>query len=90
MAEIVQLVNSEGHFDEVSTKQFVTVSGLAECKTNYQIVAIMGPQSSGKSTLLNHVVRWPRGIDVCSLLMTQGLPSLNIGLPLCSLEQILL
>jgi hypothetical protein len=36
---------------------FVHQHGVIEARTNYQVVAIMGPQSSGKSTLMNHVVR---------------------------------
>jgi molybdopterin-guanine dinucleotide biosynthesis protein len=36
--------------------------GLRASKTAYQVVAIMGPQSSGKSTLLNHVVRMGRQV----------------------------
>ncbi|GLC63350.1 hypothetical protein PLESTF_000026900 [Pleodorina starrii] len=55
MAEIVQLINGEGQFEEGPVQQFVEANDLASCKTNYQVVAIMGPQSSGKSTLLNHV-----------------------------------
>jgi ABC-type hemin transport system ATPase subunit len=35
---------------------FVHQHGVIEARTNYQVVAIMGPQSSGKSTLMNHVV----------------------------------
>ncbi|EFJ52341.1 hypothetical protein VOLCADRAFT_79128 [Volvox carteri f. nagariensis] len=55
MADIVQVINGEGQFEEASVQQFVEANDLAACKTNYQVVAIMGPQSSGKSTLLNYV-----------------------------------
>ncbi|GFR42392.1 hypothetical protein Agub_g3264, partial [Astrephomene gubernaculifera] len=55
MADIVQVINGEGQFEQDSVQQFVAANELAHCKTNYQVVAIMGPQSSGKSTLLNHV-----------------------------------
>ncbi|KXZ47030.1 hypothetical protein GPECTOR_38g267 [Gonium pectorale] len=55
MAEIVQVISGEGEFAQSDVQQFVENNALAACKTNYQVVAIMGPQSSGKSTLLNHV-----------------------------------
>ncbi|PNH08156.1 Protein ROOT HAIR DEFECTIVE 3 [Tetrabaena socialis] len=55
MTEIVQVINGEGGFEQQSLQTFVDDNELASCKTNYQVVAIMGPQSSGKSTLLNHV-----------------------------------
>ena len=56
MAEIVQVITGEGEYLATDVERFTTKIGLAACKTNYQVVAIMGPQSSGKSTLLNHVV----------------------------------
>lgn len=34
---------------------FVSATSLASWGVGYQVVAIMGPQSSGKSTLLNHL-----------------------------------
>ncbi len=53
----IQLVDGEGQFLDAQLEQFVQATRLPESKGNYQVVAIMGPQSSGKSTLLNHVVR---------------------------------
>lgn len=53
----VQVVNGDGVFQVEPVQRFVEAEGLPECKRDYQVVAIMGPQSSGKSTLLNHVVR---------------------------------
>ena len=53
----IQVVDGGGQFNEPELQKFVADSKLAESKTDYQIVAIMGPQSSGKSTLMNHVVR---------------------------------
>ncbi|KAG2501180.1 hypothetical protein HYH03_000995 [Edaphochlamys debaryana] len=55
MAEIVQVINGDGQFEDGAVQQFVEQNGIAYAKTNYQVVAIMGPQSSGKSTLLNYV-----------------------------------
>jgi ABC-type phosphate transport system ATPase subunit len=51
-----QVIDSEGVFQEVRLNQFVQQHGVVDARTNYQVVAIMGPQSSGKSTLMNHVV----------------------------------
>lgn len=54
----IQLVDGNADFCTDNLTQFVSDAKLAERKTDYQVVAIMGPQSSGKSTLLNHVVRF--------------------------------
>lgn len=51
-----QVIDSEGVFQEGGLNQFVQQNGVIDARTNYQVVAIMGPQSSGKSTLMNHVV----------------------------------
>lgn len=51
-----QVIDSEGGFQEEGLSQFVQQQGVIDARTNYQVVAIMGPQSSGKSTLMNHVV----------------------------------
>lgn len=55
--ETVQLIDGDGEFQADGVAQFINDRGIAECGANYQVVAIMGPQSSGKSTLMNHVVR---------------------------------
>ena len=54
---VVQVINGDGQFQADGVQEFVDETRLAACRTSYQVVAIMGPQSSGKSTLLNHVVR---------------------------------
>lgn len=54
---ICQVIDGKGEIHEKAVEAFVKEEGVAVAKTNYQIVAIMGPQSSGKSTLLNHLVR---------------------------------
>lgn len=51
-----QVIDSEGAFQEEGLNRFVQQHGVIDARTNYQVVAIMGPQSSGKSTLMNHVV----------------------------------
>lgn len=55
-APVVQVISGDGQFEEDDVQRFVDENRLAACRTNYQVVAIMGPQSSGKSTLLNQVV----------------------------------
>ena len=49
-----QLVTGDGHVSE-QLEGFVEEAGVAGWGSAYQVVAIMGPQSSGKSTLLNHL-----------------------------------
>ena len=56
MAQICQVIDGDAGFNHDGLQQFINDSGIAACRTNYQVVAIMGPQSSGKSTLMNHVV----------------------------------
>ncbi|KAI5079493.1 hypothetical protein GOP47_0004972 [Adiantum capillus-veneris] len=51
----VQLVDEQGAFNEAGLDTFVKTVKLRECGLSYAVVSIMGPQSSGKSTLLNHL-----------------------------------
>ncbi|KAI8462488.1 MAG: root hair defective 3 GTP-binding protein [Monoraphidium minutum] len=55
MAPTVQMIDGDGTFLEDEVKAWVNDTGVAESRANYQVVAIMGPQSSGKSTLMNHL-----------------------------------
>eukprot|EP00879_Flechtneria_rotunda_P005764 GHRR01006065.1.p1 GENE.GHRR01006065.1~~GHRR01006065.1.p1 ORF type:complete len:797 (+),score=315.22 GHRR01006065.1:159-2549(+) len=55
MADCCQVIDGEGMFQEHQLTRFVQDKGVLNARTNYQVVAIMGPQSSGKSTLMNHV-----------------------------------
>ncbi|BFG28353.1 hypothetical protein CerSpe_146270 [Prunus speciosa] len=50
-----QLIYRDGEFNSSGLDRFVKEVKLAECGLSYAVVAIMGPQSSGKSTLLNHL-----------------------------------
>ncbi|XP_078148345.1 protein ROOT HAIR DEFECTIVE 3-like isoform X3 [Carex rostrata] len=61
-------------------EQFIKEIRLADCGLSYAVVSIMGPQSSGKSTLLNHLFKTNfremdafrgRGLDSgsCSVIM---------------------
>ncbi|KAK1288477.1 hypothetical protein QJS10_CPB19g00886 [Acorus calamus] len=52
-----QLIDAEGSFNASGLERFLGSVKLAECGLSYAVVSIMGPQSSGKSTLLNHLFR---------------------------------
>ncbi|XP_076958102.1 protein ROOT HAIR DEFECTIVE 3-like [Bidens hawaiensis] len=49
------LIEGDGTFNAVGLDNFIKQIKLKECGLSYAVVAIMGPQSSGKSTLLNHL-----------------------------------
>eukprot|EP00897_Mesotaenium_endlicherianum_P003445 jgi/Mesen1/3128/ME000184S02189 len=53
----LQLIDGAGNFNNSGLDNFVKHIKLSECGLSYAVVAIMGPQSSGKSTLLNHLFR---------------------------------
>jgi ABC-type multidrug transport system fused ATPase/permease subunit len=57
MGKQIQVVDASGAYQESNVKGFVEEQQLSSRGTNYTTVAIMGPQSSGKSTLLNALVR---------------------------------
>ncbi|CAD5183253.1 unnamed protein product [Musa acuminata subsp. malaccensis] len=50
-----QLIDGDGVFNAAGLEHFMKTVKLAECGLSYAVVSIMGPQSSGKSTLLNHL-----------------------------------
>ncbi len=52
----MQLVDAEADYNTDGMQAFAAQSGLENCGQDYQIIAVMGPQSSGKSTLMNAVV----------------------------------
>ncbi|KAG1346335.1 protein ROOT HAIR DEFECTIVE 3 [Cocos nucifera] len=51
----IQLIDGDGIFNVSGIEKFMKTVKLAECGLSYAVVSIMGPQSSGKSTLLNHL-----------------------------------
>ncbi|CAD7704286.1 unnamed protein product [Ostreobium quekettii] len=51
----LNLVDADGQFNDEGMREFASATNLIHCGLGYQIVAVMGPQSSGKSTLLNYV-----------------------------------
>lgn len=51
----VQLIDGQGVFKEAELNIFMKDVELLGCGLSYAVVSIMGPQSSGKSTLLNHL-----------------------------------
>ncbi|XP_044507749.1 protein ROOT HAIR DEFECTIVE 3 homolog 2-like isoform X2 [Mangifera indica] len=60
MAEVslssVQIISGNGSFNAAVLDRFVRPTKLPNCGLAYKIVAVIGPQSSGKSTLLNHLL----------------------------------
>ncbi|CAH9066861.1 unnamed protein product [Cuscuta epithymum] len=50
-----QLIDGDGNFNVAGIENFMKEVRLADCGLSYVVVSIMGPQSSGKSTLLNHL-----------------------------------
>ncbi|CAN0878019.1 Protein ROOT HAIR DEFECTIVE 3 homolog 1 [Linum grandiflorum] len=52
-----QLIDGDGEFNVSGIDNFIKEVKLTECGISYAVVSIMGPQSSGKSTLLNHLFR---------------------------------
>ncbi|CAK8531170.1 unnamed protein product [Lathyrus sativus] len=50
-----QLIDGDGVFNVSGLDNFIKTSNMAACGLSYAVVAIMGPQSSGKSTLMNHL-----------------------------------
>uniref|UniRef100_A0A6N2KWF3 GB1/RHD3-type G domain-containing protein n=1 Tax=Salix viminalis TaxID=40686 RepID=A0A6N2KWF3_SALVM len=52
-----QLIDGDGVFNVEGLDNFSKITKLSQCGLSYAIVAIMGPQSSGKSTLMNHLFR---------------------------------
>ncbi|VVB00243.1 unnamed protein product [Arabis nemorensis] len=50
-----QLIDGDGVFNVTGVYTFIKEVKLEECGLSYAVVSIMGPQSSGKSTLLNNL-----------------------------------
>ena len=55
-SHILQVVNGDGEFNETGVEDFIRRHSISDAGVGYQVVAITGPQSSGKSTLMNAVV----------------------------------
>ncbi|XP_011040350.1 PREDICTED: protein ROOT HAIR DEFECTIVE 3 homolog 2-like [Populus euphratica] len=55
MEKGMQLIDGNGTFNVEGFQDFMTTTEFAQCGLSYSVVAIIGPQSSGKSTLMNHV-----------------------------------
>ncbi|WOK91346.1 protein ROOT HAIR DEFECTIVE 3 [Canna indica] len=51
----IQLIDGDGGYNVAGMEHFMKTMKMAECGLSYAVVSIMGPQSSGKSTLLNHL-----------------------------------
>ena len=55
--KMMQLIDADGRLEEDACESFLHESGAIEWNRNYGVISIMGPQSSGKSTLLNQVFK---------------------------------
>lgn len=53
----MQLVNGEGVFDRNGIMQHMTETGVSGNAWDYRVVAIIGTHASGKSTLMNKLVK---------------------------------
>lgn len=54
--QVLQVVSGDGEFNESGVRQFVSAAHIDTAGVDYQTIAITGPQSSGKSTLMNALV----------------------------------
>ncbi|KAJ8907345.1 hypothetical protein NDN08_007459 [Rhodosorus marinus] len=52
MSSLIQLIDFEEHFND-DVEAFLETSNVLERRDKFHVVSIIGPQSSGKSTLLN-------------------------------------
>ena len=58
MGKQVQVVDGEGEYGASAVGEFLQRANFVDAGVDYVVVAIMGPQSSGKSTLLNLLARF--------------------------------
>ncbi|GAB2225614.1 hypothetical protein Droror1_Dr00006411 [Drosera rotundifolia] len=77
-----QLVDGDGIFDKDRLDKFTEKLKLANCGNSYSIISIIGPQSSGKSTLLNHL--FGTNFNEMNATATRGQTTRGIWLARCS------
>ena len=70
-----QAVDGGGALDRDTLQGWCDKTGVSDAGVAYGVVAIVGPQSSGKSTLLNRVVRPPRAFAALRPLTRGSAPS---------------
>jgi tRNA U34 5-carboxymethylaminomethyl modifying GTPase MnmE/TrmE len=58
--QVLQVVSGDGEFNEADVRHFVSAAHIDTAGVDYQTIAITGPQSSGKSTLMNALVSFVR------------------------------
>lgn len=51
----MQIIDADGEFKDAGLDSFVEEVKLGGCGVSYIVTSIIGPQSSGKSTLMNHL-----------------------------------
>lgn len=76
--QTLQLVDAEAEYNTDGMQAFARQSGLENAGQNYLVVAVMGPQSSGKSTLMNAVVTSLHR-NFASLICWNPQPALHVG-----------
>lgn len=54
-SDLLQIVDGSGEIHGESVQEFIKHTGVEDSGVDYSVVSIMGPQSSGKSTLMNYV-----------------------------------
>lgn len=68
--QVSQVVSGDGDFNESGVRQFVSAAHIDTAGVDYQTIAITGPQSSGKSTLMNALVRYAMHVSSASQAQT--------------------
>ena len=63
-AGILQVVSGDGDFNDDGVISFMRENDVQDAGVDYQVIAITGPQSSGKSTLMNALVH-PHAASDC-------------------------
>lgn len=74
--QVLQVVSGDGEFNESGVRQFVSAAHIDIAGVDYQTIAITGPQSSGKSTLMNALVRYM--MQAACLLQADGSDMLHL------------
>ncbi|MCJ1422124.1 Cell wall protein rhd3 [Sticta canariensis] len=75
---VLQVVSQDGEFMQQDVEQYFSDQALNEAGINYQIVAVTGPQSSGKSTLMNALAVQPALKKLCLVCQCQPSPYITM------------
>jgi len=72
-----QVISGEGEFKERAWEFLINNEYLIDVDSNYRVIAIMGPQSTGKSTLLNRLVPSTNPSVLCCTVVSSAPPSVR-------------